>query len=133
MARRRSNVHPDYYKTRGREPLGQDIIHETEKAAYSRTRSQEESERFKDEEDLISDRPQKRSKAESLDQNTGEPRSNTQLSSKTGKQSSAKKNASSRYGSSPMPAASPVAGAFGKEAGGSNQKKKSQAKRKRVN
>jgi hypothetical protein len=39
MASRKSNVHPDYYKTRGREPVGQEPIHQTEKAAYARMRS----------------------------------------------------------------------------------------------
>jgi hypothetical protein len=39
MASRKSNVHPDYYKTRGREPVGQEALHQTEKAAYTRMRS----------------------------------------------------------------------------------------------
>ena len=41
---RKSNVHPDYYKTAGREPVGQSTVHEDHKrqfASAAKTESEE--------------------------------------------------------------------------------------------
>jgi hypothetical protein len=65
MASRKSNVHPDYYKTRGREPVGQEALHQTEKAAYTRMRSRA---RTRNKENLIPVQLEKRSKSEALKQ-----------------------------------------------------------------
>jgi hypothetical protein len=68
-----------------------------------------------EEEELVPDRPQKRGKRARSATPAEHLRENIQLSSKGGKQSGAKKNHSSRYGTSSMPATRRVAGAFGKE------------------
>lgn len=36
---KKSNVHPDYYKTAGREPVGQSTVHEGHKREFALSRS----------------------------------------------------------------------------------------------
>lgn len=48
---KKSNVHPDHYKTAGREPMGQGLVQELEKQALNRAQSEEK---------LRSDRTRKR-------------------------------------------------------------------------
>ena len=36
-----NNVNPDHYKTAGREPLGQDVIHDVEKQAFQEAKARE--------------------------------------------------------------------------------------------
>ena len=36
-----NNVKPDHFKTAGREPLGQDVVHEVERQAYEAAKARE--------------------------------------------------------------------------------------------
>jgi hypothetical protein len=130
MSAKRSTVHPDYYKTRGREPLGRDIVHEIHKTEYAEAQAGRGSRRPEDEENLIPGRPRAKSKTEALSQRADTRRENLQLSSKTGKRSSSKKESSSRYGTGVTPAASPVAGAFGREGDLPARNRRQQKKRR---
>ena len=38
---KKSNVHPDHYKTAGREPVGQGLVHQLEKQALTQGQSKE--------------------------------------------------------------------------------------------
>ncbi len=44
---KKSNVNPDHYKTRGREPIGQDVVHELERQKLTQERSELEKESAK--------------------------------------------------------------------------------------
>ena len=44
---RKSNVHPDHYKTAGREPVGQGLVQELEKQALTQGQSKEKIARHK--------------------------------------------------------------------------------------
>ncbi|MCC6589341.1 MAG: hypothetical protein IT168_21765 [Bryobacterales bacterium] len=35
MSKYKNNINPDYYKTRGREPQGRDVVHQVERAQYA--------------------------------------------------------------------------------------------------
>ena len=37
---KKNNVNPDYYKTRGREPIGQDVVHELQRQELTQERSE---------------------------------------------------------------------------------------------
>ena len=42
---KKSNVHPDHYKTAGREPVGQGSVQELEKQAFGEAQSEERRDR----------------------------------------------------------------------------------------
>ena len=44
---KKSNVHPDHYKTAGREPVGQGLVQQLEKQALTQGRSKEKIARHK--------------------------------------------------------------------------------------
>ena len=101
---KRINVNPGYYKTAGRERPGQDIEPELEKRRLStgkvyhgkggRSEKTETVARTEDQEKAAKGSPQ--------------------LSQKSGKKSSAQKQAAARHDFGTPPAANPVPGAFGK-------------------
>ncbi len=88
------NVHPDHYKTGGSLRQGEDVVHHEEREKLGRDKARVE---------------------------TREPR--RQVSSKTGKTSSAKKEQGTRGGFEPAPSARPVGGAFGKRGDRSSRRR----------
>jgi|SoiMethySBSTD1v2_1073268.scaffolds.fasta_scaffold1951409_2 hypothetical protein len=44
---KKSNVHPDHYKTAGREPVGQGLVQELEKQVLTQGQSKEKIDRHK--------------------------------------------------------------------------------------
>ncbi|MEX2262056.1 MAG: hypothetical protein WD696_08890 [Bryobacteraceae bacterium] len=103
---KKSNFNQDYFKIAGRELPGKDVPQEVQKQQFAEIKAREKRESV-------------RAKAEGEGTQMSE-----QTSTKTGKQSSAKKDASTRHGEEPQPATSPVDGAFGKEPSPRRRRKK---------
>jgi hypothetical protein len=132
---KKSNIHPDHYKTAGREPVGQGLVQELEKQALKRAQSEEQ---------LQSERIRKRkfptpktsgetsevgrakaARKKTMVRTSPEPakQTNQQMSQKTGKRSGAQKSQSARHGTQGVPATRPVEGAFGREPTQRNRRK----------
>ncbi len=99
---KKSNVNPDHFKTAGREPQGQDVVHEVQRQQYAEAKVREKRrDPLTAEQDLVAP----------PSPDTGGRQG---VSSKKGKRSTAQKMDSARNNFDTAPAASPVAGAFGK-------------------
>jgi len=48
VSKHKSNVHPDYYKTAGREPQGRDVVQSVNRQAYANAKSKEQERFFRD-------------------------------------------------------------------------------------
>jgi hypothetical protein len=128
----KNNVNPAHYKVAGRLRQGEDILHEQNKREFSQARiSKEEKGREwrpgnkRSDESKVpaplakssgraKSRQTRPSPAAAEDRARRSDRESEQLSGKKGSRSSARKQAASRHGTRPMPATSPVAGAFGR-------------------
>ncbi len=99
---KKNNVTPDHFKTAGREPQGQDVVHEVQRQKYADTKVLEK----------------RRDPLTAADDVASPPSPDTEgrqgVSSKKGKRSTAKKMDAARDNFDTTPAASPAAGAFGK-------------------
>ena len=140
MAANKNNVNPNHYKVAGRERQGEDILQtrHKQKHAQSRVRSRFTPHTRSQRPALVPGPPprgavpvpaavrtaKKSATATAKKKATTAARkknvvrkagTNVQASDKRGKRSTAQKRASSRYDFGPIPATSPVAGAFGKE------------------
>ena len=130
----KSNVNPNHYKVAGRERQGEDIEQVRHKRRYAESMVPGRStHRARRERPALVPGPPPRGTAplrtakEAADTGAKKKSSakkassarkastNAQASDKRGKRSTAQKRASSRYDFGPIPATSPVAGAFGKE------------------
>jgi hypothetical protein len=134
---KKSNVHPDHYKTAGREPVGQGLVQELEKQALKTAQSEEQlrSERMRkrkfrtpktsNETSEVGIPGAKAKRKKTMVRTSPEPakQTNRQMSQKTGKRSGAQKSQNARYGTEAMPAAQPVEGAFGREPTQRNRRK----------
>lgn len=124
----KSNVNPNHYKVSGRERQGEDILQGRHKQKHTqslvRGRSGPHARRQRPA--LIPGPPPRGAaplrtarKAANVtakkDGGAERARTNKQGSDKRGTRSTAQKQASSRYDFDPIPATSPVGGAFGKE------------------
>ncbi len=99
---KKSNVNPDHFKTAGREPQGQDVVHEVQRQQYAEAKIREK-------------RTDPGTAANDVSAQPSDDAGGRQgVSSKKGKQSSAQKMDSTRHNFDTVPAAQPVAGAFGK-------------------
>lgn len=96
-----NNVKPDHFKTAGREPQGQDVVHEVERQQYAETKVREK-------------RNDPRTAGTDLPEPGSEDIENRQgVSGKIGKRSSAKKMESTRHNFETIPAATKAPGASG--------------------
>jgi len=133
---KKSNVHPDHYKTAGREPVGQGLVQELEKQALKMAQSEEQlrSEGIRkrkfptpkassDTSEVEIRRAQAaREKVIRRSQKT-DRQTTQQMPHKTGKRSAAQKSQSARYATQAMPVTRPVEGAFGREPTPRNRRK----------
>ena len=128
----KNNVNPAHYKVAGRLRQGEDILHEQNKREFSQARASKEQKlpewRPGNKKSNKSEAPApvakssgraksrqtRPSPAAAKDRAKRSDRDSDQVSGKTGSRSSARKQAASRHGTRPMPATSPVAGAFGR-------------------
>ena len=132
MATSKSNVNPNHYKGAGRERQGEDILQtrHKQKHAQSRVRGRFTAHSRAERPALIPGPPPRGAAPVRAAVRTAKKGTNTaakkknvvkkastnkQGSDKRGKRSTAQKRASSRHDFGPIPATSPVAGAFGKE------------------
>ena len=135
----KSNVNPNHYKVAGRERQGEDIEQVRHKQRYAESvvpgRSTRGARRerpalipgppprgaapLRTAKKAASTGAKKKSSAKKSSARTAssatKASTNAQASDKRGKRSTAQKRASSRHDFGPIPATSPVAGAFGKE------------------
>ena len=129
----KSDINPNHYKVAGRERQGEDIMQtrHKQKHAQSLVRSPSTPHTTRAERPALSPGPPPRGAAPvraavgtaKKGANTAAKKKNVvkkastnkQGSDKRGKRSTAQKRASSRHDFGPIPATSPVAGAFGKE------------------
>jgi hypothetical protein len=122
-----SNVNPNHYKVAGRERQGEDILHGRHKQKHSQSvvRGRSASHVRRERPALIPGPPprgaaplrttRKTANTAAKKDSAGKRAStNKQGSDKRGTRSAAQKRASSRYDFDPIPATSPVGGAFGK-------------------
>ncbi|HWQ54344.1 MAG TPA: hypothetical protein VN442_11705 [Bryobacteraceae bacterium] len=103
MSKHKNKINPDYYKVRGGEPGGQDVIHEINRQQYGAAMAREKREDTRDAAAEVSTPEDTEAVAE-----------NAQTSVKMGMKSSAKKMQRRRHNLGPIPATSEVAGAFGR-------------------
>jgi hypothetical protein len=132
MATSKSNVNPNHYKSAGRERQGEDILQtrHKQKHAQSLVRGRFTPHTRAERPALIPGPPPRGAAPVRAAVRTAKTGANTsakkrnvvkkastnkQGSDKRGKRSTAQKRASSRHDFGPIPATSPVAGAFGKE------------------
>jgi hypothetical protein len=132
MATSKSNVNPNHYKVAGRERQGEDILQTRHKQKHAKNlvRGRSTAHTRGERPALIPGPPprgaapvraavrtaKKGANTAAKKRNVVKKAStNTQGSDKRGKRSTAQKRASSRHDLGPIPATSPVAGAFGKE------------------
>lgn len=128
----KSNVNPNHYKVAGRERQGEDILQTRHKRrhALSLARGRSAPHTRTERPALIPGPPPRGAAPVRAEVRTAKKGANTaarkrkvvkktstnkQASDKRGKRSTAQKRASSRHDFGPIPATSPVAGAFGKE------------------
>jgi hypothetical protein len=117
----KSNVNPNHYKVAGRERQGEDIAqirHKQKLAENLARRRSEPGVSFQKPAPVRSPTARKTAGATpKLTSHQAAKRAsvNLQGSDKRGKRSTAQKRASSRHDFDPIPATSPVSGAFGKE------------------
>lgn len=103
MSKHKNKINPDYYKVKGREPGGQDVIHEVNRQQFGAAMAREKREG-----------PRHAAAEASAPEETEAVAENAQTSVKMGMKSSAKKMQRSRHNLGPIPATSEVAGAFGR-------------------
>jgi hypothetical protein len=125
-------VNPDHYKVAGRLRQGENILHDHNKSEFSQAGiSRKRKPRAWRTGSMISNEPKtpppvakssgrarsrqtRPSTAAAEDRARRSAPGSEQLSGKRGSRSSSRKQAASRHGTQPMPATTPVAGAFGK-------------------
>jgi hypothetical protein len=129
---RKNNVNPDHYKVAGRLRQGENILHNQNKSEFSQARiSWERKARAWRTDGMRSNEPEtpapvakssgrtrsrqtRPSRAEAEDRARRSDPDSEQLSGKRGSRSTSQKRAASRHDTKPMPATTPVAGAFGR-------------------